>query len=56
MIAYVQEKDFARRDMLRLGLDCNEKTFMEAYLIPRIREITFKELRDLVMRRMRFHP
>jgi hypothetical protein len=56
MIAYVQEKDFARRDMLRLGLNCNEKTFMEAYLIPRICETTCKELRDLVMRRMRFHP
>jgi hypothetical protein len=28
MIFYVQEKDFARRDTLRLGLDCGEKTFM----------------------------
>ena len=56
MIAYVQEKDFARRNMLRLGLDCSEKTFMEVYLIPRICETTYKELRDLVMRRRRFHP
>jgi hypothetical protein len=56
MIAYVQEKDFARRDMLRLGLECGEKTFMEAYLIPRMYETTYKELRDLVIRRRRFHP
>jgi hypothetical protein len=42
--------------MLRLGLDCSEKTFMEAYLIPRICETTYKELRDLLMRRRRFHP
>jgi hypothetical protein len=55
MIAYVHEKDFARRDMLRLRLECSEKTFMEAYLIPRICETTYKELRDMVMRRMRFH-
>jgi hypothetical protein len=44
MIAW-REKDFARRDMLRLGLECSEKTFiMEAYLIPRIGETTYKDV------------
>jgi hypothetical protein len=42
MRSYVQEKDFARLDLLRLGPECSEKTFMEVYLIPRICEATYK--------------